>query len=631
MSDLSLRKKMGMFATFVFIALIITTIAKIVHTHNVTNEFNIYSKKAGIGKIAVLEIQADMNYISRCTRDIMLGNSYEKNVAKIKKRIESINKNFIILKESVTDVKDGVEKIKIVENAHKSTIDFVNDGYNKMVSLGNTKRSPEILANMYQQYKRDATPLAVKSRKYFSEIKKIKDKSFKKREQMLKDEISLLEIGIVVESILLLIVIMGYTYYITNDLVKSVDVLQSGLSDFFKYLNKEISSTHPIEIRQADELGIMSQLINENIIKIENNLKADEKFHNEVVKMVGEIKKGYLYQRIEQRVENDTLEQLRQNFNEMLEILNSNIGGSTNKIFDVLNSFAKLDFTNGIRNDNGKIAVALNEVEKLINDMLVQSKSNGLTLQNSSNVLLSNVNILNIASKEAADSLEKTASALDKITLNIANNTNTVVQMASHGNEVKESVIKGQDLANKTTQSMDEINTEVTAISEAITVIDQIAFQTNILSLNAAVEAATAGEAGKGFAVVAQEVRNLASRSADAANEIKALVQNANDKANDGKSIADEMIHGYTHLNESITKTLELLSDVSNASKEQQHGIEQINEAVSKLDQQTQKNADVASHTKEIAEQTQTIAQTIVEDANEKEFIGKDDVKAKNI
>jgi methyl-accepting chemotaxis protein len=178
---------------------------------------------------------------------------------------------------------------------------------------------------------------------------------------------------------------------------------------------------------------------------------------------------------------------------------------------------------------------------------------------------------------------------------------------------------------------MDEINTEVTAISEAISVIDQIAFQTNILSLNAAVEAATAGEAGKGFAVVAQEVRNLASRSADAANEIKALVSNANNKANEGKAIADEMINGYTHLNESITKTLELLTDVSNASKEQQQGIEQINQAVSKLDQQTQKNATVASHTQEIAVQTQTIAQTIVDDANEKEFVGKDDVKAKNI
>ena len=71
----------------------------------------------------------------------------------------------------------------------------------------------------------------------------------------------------------------------------------------------------------------------------------------------------------------------------------------------------------------------------------------------------------------------------------------------------------------------------------SITIIDQIAFQTNILSLNAAVEAATAGEAGKGFAVVAQEVRNLASRSAEAAREIKSLVENATEKTNNGKKL----------------------------------------------------------------------------------------------
>ncbi|MFW2608565.1 methyl-accepting chemotaxis protein, partial [Aliarcobacter butzleri] len=90
----------------------------------------------------------------------------------------------------------------------------------------------------------------------------------------------------------------------------------------------------------------------------------------------------------------------------------------------------------------------------------------------------------------------------------------------------------------------------VNLINEAIGVIDNIAFQTNILSLNAAVEAATAGEAGKGFAVVAGEVRNLASRSAEAAKEIKAIVENATSKANQGKSIATNMIEGYKELNQ---------------------------------------------------------------------------------
>ena len=119
--------------------------------------------------------------------------------------------------------------------------------------------------------------------------------------------------------------------------------------------------------------------------------------------------------------------------------------------------------------------------------------------------------------------------------------------MTQHAKEVTDSVKEGEELASKTSLAMDEINEQVNAINDAITVIDQIAFQTNILSLNAAVEAATAGEAGRGFAVVAQEVRNLASRSAEAAKEIKDLVENANIKANEGKEIADVMIGGFHH------------------------------------------------------------------------------------
>jgi methyl-accepting chemotaxis protein len=167
---------------------------------------------------------------------------------------------------------------------------------------------------------------------------------------------------------------------------------------------------------------------------------------------------------------------------------------------------------------------------------------------------------------------------------------------------------------------MDEINTEVNSIYEAITVIDQIAFQTNILSLNAAVEAATAGEAGKGFAVVAQEVRNLASRSAEAANEIKALVESATSKANDGKIISAQMIEGYENLNKHITKTISLIDDVSNASKEQMQGIEQINNAVTMLDKVTQENANEANSVANIANDVRTMADELVADAKTKKF-----------
>ena len=309
----------------------------------------------------------------------------------------------------------------------------------------------------------------------------------------------------------------------------------------------------------------------------------------------------------------------------MLDVLSVTVDEDINEITKVLDSYKVLDFTASVPNPTGSVSKELNELSMIISQMLYSNMEIGTTLKKNAQVLSHNVETLSTSSNQQAASLEETAAALEEITATIVQNGQHVSDMSNNAHELSVSVKDGEILARQTTTAMEEIDTQTNAIADAISVIDQIAFQTNILSLNAAVEAATAGEAGKGFAVVAQEVRNLAARSAEAASEIKSLVVNATTKADEGKIIANQMIDGYEHLNASILKTVQLIEEVSSASKEQQSGIEQINDAVTELDQSTQENASVAADASNIAKETDGMAQTIVDNAAEKEFEGKSD------
>ena len=386
-----------------------------------------------------------------------------------------------------------------------------------------------------------------------------------------------------------------------------------------------------LDDKYEDEFGNMAKIVNENILKTKKTIDSDNKFLEQINEVVEVVKNGYLNKRLEEKVESQSMEKLRIHINEMLYSLQLRICTNVNDISYALEKYSKLDFTHRIKGCNSGVTVGLNNLADIINSMLVENKSNGLTLDVSSGILLNNVDILNKNSNEAAAALEETAAAVEEISSNISNNTDNIIQMSKLASNVTNSVTKGETLANQTTESMNEIDKEVNSINEAIIIIDQIAFQTNILSLNAAVEAATAGEAGKGFAVVAQEVRNLATRSAEAAREIKAIVENATKKADLGKKISEDMISGYKTLNEDIIKTIDLIKGVESSSKEQLAGIEQINHAINSLDQQTQQNAQIASQTYSVAMQTDTIAKLIVSNANSKEFIGKNEVKAKTL
>ena len=403
---------------------------------------------------------------------------------------------------------------------------------------------------------------------------------------------------------------------------KDLETVNDYFIQFIKFISYEKSEFDYIESTGNSRVDAMFKQWNEQIKLVDKRNKDDMKVLGEVVLTADKVEQGIYKSRIKANSSNPTISTLKTTLNKMLDGLDD----STSRILRVVGSYANDDFTDNIKvvdkyKDDMKFL--MESINKLGSSLERNAKSNfinGQTLEENSSIMTSSMNNLASKANDQAASLEETAAALEEITSITRNNAENATKMATLGQIVKKSVSTGESLASKTANSMDEINEKVNSINEAISVIDQIAFQTNILSLNAAVEAATAGEAGRGFAVVAAEVRNLANRSADAAREIKNLVQEATMKANDGKMVSADMIEGYKELNKNISETIHIIEDVSKASKEQMTGIEQINDAVNMLDRVTQENASESNHVKTIAISVSQLAHELLVDAKSKKF-----------
>ena len=239
----------------------------------------------------------------------------------------------------------------------------------------------------------------------------------------------------------------------------------------------------------------------------------------------------------------------------------------------------------------GQTAGAFNQLIERISQVLgtVRISSNSVCMA-AKHISISNAD-LSARTEAQAASLEETAASMEELTSTVQNNADSARQASALTANAAELALKGQGVVSRVVDTMSEIDESSDRIADITSIIEGIAFQTNILALNAAVEAARAGEQGRGFAVVASEVRNLAQRSSSAAKEIKDLIAASVEKIHTGSALANEAGEAISQVTTAVGHAADLINEIAAASQEQSQGIDQVNQAITLMDQVTQQNA----------------------------------------
>ena len=261
---------------------------------------------------------------------------------------------------------------------------------------------------------------------------------------------------------------------------------------------------------------------------------------------------------------------------------------------------------------SGQIETLVNSVNALVDNMMkvvAEIKRTASEVQNGAEEISKGNLDLSQRTEQQASSLEETASSMEQMTATVKNNADNAAQANHLASAAREQAERGGSVVGAAVVAMGEINASSKRIADIISVIDEIAFQTNLLALNAAVEAARAGEQGRGFAVVASEVRNLASRSAEAAKEIKTLIQDSVGKVTEGTKLVDESGKVLGEIVTRVKKATDVMAEIASSSREQAYGIEQVNKAITMMDEVTQQNAA-------LVEEASAAAQALTEQAS---------------
>jgi len=407
----------------------------------------------------------------------------------------------------------------------------------------------------------------------------------------------------------------------SNKIVKNLEELKSGISSFFDFINRKNDNPKEIKIDTNDEFKVIADLINKNVKQIKEDIKTDTKAVEEVAKVSKMVAKGNFSCRLKSQAVNPEICKLKTNLNDFLDQMQDSISSIT----QVVKEYQTANYEPKIEKELEGELKGLSEGINALGDVLKESKEKiNTTLKSRSDILNKSAKELNISVEKLKSYISTSSENTELVTKEMEVMSKMIKETVKRAKEMNQSASstalsakEGEELAQKTLSAMEIINKSTDSIEESITAIDSIAFQTNILSLNAAVEAATAGEAGKGFAVVAQEVRNLATKSAEAARVIKELVEETKSKAKEGMEISKNMQENFSKVNDQIQMSSELVSEVAKEASRELDKVNSVENLMHEVQSLFEKNHSIANNTDEISHKILEISNELYEEVKE--------------